>query len=178
VSYVLRYGGLLEEAASECEQAVSRDPTNSRFRSCVQPFMLLGRYERALDFVRLDSGSELSRVLTRLIYQRMGRREDARAQHAQMAPEYLRRLAPETFYGLLERCLSGSGPDRQGRLSDEDARTFLNEARRLRDRLRLRPDGELVAARIAEVEAPAAGEAEGLFHDATAGLLDLGQRVV
>src|SRR5207247_1715229 len=45
-------------------------------------------------------------------------------------------------------------------------------------RLRLRPDRELVAARIAEVEAPPAGEAEGLFHDATAGLLDLRHRVI
>ena len=125
LSYVLRYGGLLEEAARECEQAVSRDPTNPRFRSCAQPLMQLGRYERALDFVRLDTGSALSRALTRLIYQRMGRREDARAQHAQMAPEYFRALAPETYHGLMARCLSGSTPDLQGRLSDADVRTFL-----------------------------------------------------
>jgi hypothetical protein len=77
---VLRYGGLLEESARECEQAVSRDPTNPLFRSCAAPLLLLGRYDRALDYVRLDSGSDWTMVLTRLIYQRMGRRTDARQQ--------------------------------------------------------------------------------------------------
>jgi eukaryotic-like serine/threonine-protein kinase len=125
LSYVLRYGGLLEESARECEQAVSRDPTNPLFRTCAQPFMVLGRHDRALDFIRLDSGSELARVLTRLIYQRMGRRDDALEQHQRLAPEYLRAVAPASFHGLLARCLSGTAPDVQGRLSAEDVRTFL-----------------------------------------------------
>jgi serine/threonine protein kinase len=126
LSYVLRYGGLLEDSARECEQAVSRDPTNPVLRSCGAPLMLLGRYDRALDFVRLDSGSEWTRVVTRLIYQRMGRRQDAREQHARLAPEYLRRLAPESFYGFISQCLAGTAPDKTGHLSDEDIRTFLN----------------------------------------------------
>ena len=125
LSYVLRYGGLLEESARECEQAVSRDPTNPLFRSCAQPLMVLGRYDRALDFVRLDSGSELARVLTRVIYQRMGRRDDALEQHQRLAPEYLRGVAPAGFHGLLARCLSGPAPDVPGQLSADDVRTFL-----------------------------------------------------
>jgi len=125
LSYVLRYGGMLEESARECEQAVSRDPSNKLFRSCAQPFMLVGRYDRALDFVRLDAGSEWAKVITRVVYQRMGRRDDARAQHDQLAPEYLREMAPESVHGLLGRCLSGAAPDNLGRLSDEDVKTFL-----------------------------------------------------
>ena len=126
LSYVLRYGGLLEESARECEQAVSRDPTNPLFRTVRQPFMLLARYDRALDYVRLDSGSELSMLLTRFIYERMGRRTDARDQHDRLPPEYLRGMAPDMFHGLLSRCLAGAAPDKQGHVSDDDVRTFLN----------------------------------------------------
>ena len=125
LSYVLRYGGLLEESARECEQAVSRDPTNPLFRSCGQPLMLLGRYDRALDYVRLDSGSDWAMLVTRLIYQRMGRRTDAREQHARLPPEYLRGIAPDMFYGLLSRCLAGAPPDKQGHVTDDDVRIFL-----------------------------------------------------
>ncbi len=126
LSYVLRYGGLLEESVRECEQAVSRDPTNPLFRSCAQPFMLLGRYDRALDFVRLDSDSEWARPVTRLIYQRMGKRGAARDQHDQVAPAYLGGVAPEVFHGFLARCLAGPVPEKQAQLSDEDVKTFLN----------------------------------------------------
>ena len=126
LSYVLRYGGLLEESARECEHAVSRDPTNALFRSCSQPFMMLGDFERALDFVRLDSGSAWARVVTRLIYLRMGRLADARNQHDQSPPEYLAGVAPGMIHGLLARCLSGLAPDQQGQLTDDDVRRFLS----------------------------------------------------
>ena len=125
LSYVLRYGGRMEDSARACEQAVARDPTNPRLRTCAAAFMLLGRYDRALDFIRLDSGSELSRGVTRLIYQRMDRRADAREEHREFSPEYLRRVAPESFHGLLTRCLSGPAPERRERLSDDDLRRFL-----------------------------------------------------
>jgi TolB-like protein len=125
LSYVLRYGGLLEESARECDEAISRDPTNPALRTCSATFIQLGRYDRALDFVRLDSGSEWSRLVTRWIYQRLGRRDDAREQHRQQSPDYPSGLTPASFHGFIARCLSGAAPAGAGRLSGDDVRTFL-----------------------------------------------------
>jgi len=122
---VLRYGGLQEDAARECEEAISRDPTNPGFRTCSATFIQLGRYDRALDFVRLDAGSEWSRIVTRWIYQRLGRRDDAREQHRQQSPGYPPGLVPASFHGFITRCLAGAVPTGAGRLSDEEVRTFL-----------------------------------------------------
>ena len=125
LAYVLRYGGLLEDSARECDAAVSRDPTNPVFRTCSATFIQLGRYDRALDFVRLDSGSEWSRLVTRWVYQRLGRRDDAREQHRLQSPDYPRGFVPASFHGFITRCLSGAVPTGAGRLSEDDVRTFL-----------------------------------------------------
>ena len=58
LSYVLRYAGLLHEAANQCETARSLDFRNPGWRSCSGVFVMRGQYERAIDFVRLDEGSE------------------------------------------------------------------------------------------------------------------------
>ncbi len=57
LGYVLRYAGLLEEAGRQCEVAIALDPKNYQWRSCALNFMLLGRYDRARDFIALDAGS-------------------------------------------------------------------------------------------------------------------------
>jgi serine/threonine protein kinase/TolB-like protein len=57
LSYVLRYGGALDDAAAECEKAVALDPGNFTFRSCSIVFEQLGNYPRAREFVHLDAGS-------------------------------------------------------------------------------------------------------------------------
>ena len=58
LGYVLRYAGLLEDAARECDTAMTLDRRNYQFRSCAAVFMELGQPERAMEFVRLDAGSE------------------------------------------------------------------------------------------------------------------------
>jgi hypothetical protein len=61
MSYVLRYAGVWEEAARECDRAMALDSHNLDWRSCGTTFAVLGNYSRAEDFLRLDAGSEFSR---------------------------------------------------------------------------------------------------------------------
>ncbi len=57
VGYVYRYAGLLDDAAKQCERAYALDPKNFTFRSCGITYELLGKYDRAIDFIQLDAGS-------------------------------------------------------------------------------------------------------------------------
>jgi TolB-like protein len=77
MSYVLRYAGLLEEAAQECDRTIALDATNQGWRSCQVPFTMLGNYKRAEDFLRLDAGSEFSRWNEALILLRQGKVKQA-----------------------------------------------------------------------------------------------------
>ncbi len=61
VAYVLRYAGLLDESARECEAARAADPRSRNLRSCGIAFMQLGDYDRAIDYLRLDAGSAFSK---------------------------------------------------------------------------------------------------------------------
>jgi hypothetical protein len=58
LSYVLRYAGFLGDAARECDTALTLDRRNYQFRSCSAVFMELDQPEKAMEFVRLDAGSE------------------------------------------------------------------------------------------------------------------------
>jgi TolB-like protein/tRNA A-37 threonylcarbamoyl transferase component Bud32/Flp pilus assembly protein TadD len=77
LGYVLRYAGLLEEAARECDVSMSLDPTNYRWRSCALNFLLLGRYERAKQFIALDAGSMWANDVTACALLRENKPEDA-----------------------------------------------------------------------------------------------------
>jgi serine/threonine protein kinase/tetratricopeptide (TPR) repeat protein len=61
MGYLLRYAGLLEESAQECDRAMALDPTSREWRSCSITFMRMENFKRAEDFQRLDAGSEFSR---------------------------------------------------------------------------------------------------------------------
>jgi TolB-like protein/Tfp pilus assembly protein PilF len=79
LSYVLRYAGLLDEAARECESALAADPRSRELRSCGLVYTQLGRYDRARDFLGLDPGAQWSKMREAEILLREGKREEAAA---------------------------------------------------------------------------------------------------
>ncbi len=88
LSYVLRYGGMLQEAAHECDTALSLDPGNYQFRSCGFLFDLMGNTERGMDFLRLDPSSTWARVNMPLHLARAGKMEEARESTKQLVTDY------------------------------------------------------------------------------------------
>ena len=79
LSYVLRYAGLLDEAARECDAAHAVDPLNLQFRSCELVFAYLGKYDRAREYLRADAGSQWSRAREAELLLREGKRDAAAA---------------------------------------------------------------------------------------------------
>jgi Flp pilus assembly protein TadD len=57
LSYVLRYAGMLEDAAKECATARGLGHNEYVIRSCAAVFMELGKTHQAMQFARLDLGS-------------------------------------------------------------------------------------------------------------------------
>jgi hypothetical protein len=99
LSYVLRYAGLLDEAAHQCDTALALDPGDYIFRSCSLTFAALGKPERAMDFVRLDAGSQWATQRIPEILLGAGRPAEAR--------ESLKKTPGTIRDHLLEACLDG-----------------------------------------------------------------------
>jgi DNA-binding winged helix-turn-helix (wHTH) protein/TolB-like protein/tetratricopeptide (TPR) repeat protein len=99
LGYVLRYAGLLDEAARECDTALKLDRGNYQFRSCSWVFSRLGEPERAMDFVRLDPGSDWAARQTAFILVGRGKLNEAR--------QSIQRMSHTSLMGhdLLQACL-------------------------------------------------------------------------
>jgi eukaryotic-like serine/threonine-protein kinase len=77
VSYVLRYAGLLNESARECETARLLDPTNQGLRSCALSFLEMGDITRARQFRQLDGGSDWSHSVEMTLLLHEGKLDEA-----------------------------------------------------------------------------------------------------
>ena len=118
LGYVYRYAGMLERSAKECDTALALDPGNYQFRSCAWAFMDLGNTERAMDFVRLDSGSEWVAYIMPSLLLREGKPAEARQAAKQMP-------APPRYHkDLVEACL-GLRPEPALDLMAQQAETSL-----------------------------------------------------
>ncbi|MGB2901065.1 MAG: winged helix-turn-helix domain-containing protein [Candidatus Acidiferrum sp.] len=76
LSYVLRYGGSLEEAGHECDMVVLL-AARIVWGSCSTTFMELGNYQRARDFIRRDLSSEWSKAHAVEVLLREGKTQEA-----------------------------------------------------------------------------------------------------
>jgi serine/threonine protein kinase/DNA-binding winged helix-turn-helix (wHTH) protein len=90
VSYVLRYAGLMEEAAEQCETAYSLDAhaQTNVLRSCAIVSMARGNYRRAQDFLKIDPGSELAKGLAIGILVREGKEQEVRQLEPSQLPHW------------------------------------------------------------------------------------------
>ena len=123
LSYVLRYASLSKEAQEECDTAMRLDPGNYQFRSCAASFYMVGQNDRAMDFVRLDSGSEWSNRVELLILLREGKMAEFLSR--------VHQLPESTFFHTraLEACYSNSKSPGYQQLMD----TFQKEISDYRD---------------------------------------------
>jgi serine/threonine protein kinase/tetratricopeptide (TPR) repeat protein len=100
LSYVLRYAGLLDEAAQECDSALALDRNNYQIRSCSGVFVQQGEAQRAMEFVRLDAGSEYAAMQTAVVLLGEGKPGEA-LQAIQRGSE-----SPLSGRDLLQACLN------------------------------------------------------------------------
>jgi TolB-like protein/predicted Ser/Thr protein kinase len=99
LSYVLRYASMPKQAAYECDMAMQLDPGNYQFRSCAGLFILTGQYDRAMDFVKLDAGSEWSNHVEVGILLREGKTSEALERLRQLPEsQYFRTRALQACY--------------------------------------------------------------------------------
>ena len=113
-SYVLWYGGLLDEAAGECEKTRSLDAGTTDLAACGQVFIALGRYDRAREYFQLQSGTEYEKSGEVEILLREGKQDEA---------FQLLKSLPEPYgWQVLEPCL-GPGSARKGEIAGQKWRS-------------------------------------------------------
>ena len=100
LGYALRYAGLIDEAARECDTAMRLDAHNYQFRSCARVFLQLGRPQRAMEIVHLDAGSQYALNITPTILLSEGKFKEAQ--------ESVKQVADNAWYRreFLEACLN------------------------------------------------------------------------
>ena len=76
LSYVMRYGGAIEESAAECNKAWAIDRGNRGLRSCAYTFVLAGDLDRALDFAAIDPGTQYSKRMVAAVLTRQGKYDE------------------------------------------------------------------------------------------------------
>ena len=121
LSYVLRYAGMLDKAAQECNSARALDPGNFNFRSCAWAFLEMGKTDRAMDFVHLDAGTDWAAWVTPYVYLGDGKINEAR-ESAKNMPK-----AAFAHRDLMLACLAPQKPADFDRIVRESESSVMTE---------------------------------------------------
>jgi tetratricopeptide (TPR) repeat protein len=121
LSYVYRYGGLLEASQRHCELALDSDPQDPRLRSCGYAYLYAGKLSRVMDFLRLDEGAFFVHWATVLYYLRLNDRD--------AALHVARQAADEATRALMQPCLEGA----RGAVLDDPLAEFVRHWERSGD---------------------------------------------
>jgi TolB-like protein len=100
LAYVLRYAGLLPDAQAECDHALAIDSTNYNWRSCAFAFFEGGKEARAMQYLRLDEGSEYFNAIKVTVLMREGKMTEAQRAVQPMTEN------PLWMRGVLQACLN------------------------------------------------------------------------
>ncbi len=122
LAYVLRYAGLLRESQRECDTALALDPGNYEYRGCARSFSLDGNFQRALEYLALDSGSSYSKRNEVEILLRQGKRTEA-LEVVHPLTEYENSGMKFSEMRLAEACLRGR-PESEIEALSNDAQGF------------------------------------------------------
>jgi serine/threonine protein kinase len=121
LAYVLRYAGRLDEAQSECNQALAIDPGNYNWRSCSFAFFEQGKSARAMEFLDRDAGSEWSNAVRVSVLMREGKMAEAQQAAQQMTENSM------WMRGLLQACLNQAPETEVHRLAELAQNELLPE---------------------------------------------------
>ncbi|MBZ5629450.1 MAG: protein kinase [Acidobacteriia bacterium] len=121
LAYVLRYAGILQDAAKECDAALALDPGNYDFRSCSFVFFELGNTTRALEYVHLDSGSDWAASVFPALLIRENKADEARVAATKISSR------PAWYASLLQACLKPVSPAEMHRLTQAAAPGLMSQ---------------------------------------------------
>ena len=112
LSYVLRYAGLLDEAAGRCETAflLDRSLQTSGLRTCAIVFLLRGDYPRTMNYLRIDQGADFVKALTLDMLARQGKTQEALQLGSPNIPVW-------KSYDMLLACLARTSSSEVGSLA-------------------------------------------------------------
>jgi eukaryotic-like serine/threonine-protein kinase len=121
LAYVLRYAGLLNEAQNECDKALAIDSGNYNWRSCAFAFFEQGKSTRAMEYLKIDSGSEWSNAVKPTVLLRQGKTEEAEKAAQDMTEN------PMWMRNQILACLNKAPASEMNRLAQQAKTDFLPE---------------------------------------------------